>query len=434
MQSSSRSSRRNFLATSAATTSALAAGLSLSRSVHAAGSDQFKIALIGSGFRGTGAAADSMRVAKHIKLVAIADTFEYRARNARKQLQAFSADQVDVPDDRIFVGLDSYKKAIACDVDLIVQATSPGFRPLHYRAAIEAGKHIFMEKPCCVDAGGFRSMMETNKLADEKGLKVGVGLFRRHMPHYLDAMGKLHSGELGKIQFLRNYCNMKAWGAHPRQSGESEMEYQVRNWRVFDWLGGGRLVEAHCHELDIMDWAMQDHAVECNGMGGRTSLSSEPRFGQDYDHHFHEYTYADGTKMYSQSRTLDGCWEPITEHIHTDKTVIDLVGKIPITTTRDRRVERVNPYRQEHKDLLDAIWTDKPYNEGYLGATSTFTAILGREASYSGQVVKWDELAANGCDYFPKEEVTWETQPPVLPDENGRYDHAVAMPGIYKPY
>jgi len=434
MQSSSMQSRRDFLATSAVTTSALAAGLSLSRSVHAAGSDQFKIALIGSGGRGTGAAADSMRVAKHIKLVAIADAFRDKAENARKHLQAFSADQVDVPDDRIFVGLDAYKKAVACDADLIIQGTSPGFRPLHYRAAIEAGKHIFMEKPCCVDAGGFRSLMETNKLADEKGLKVGVGLFRRHMPHYIETMDKLHNGEFGKIQFLRNYCNMQSWGAFPKRPGETEMEYQVRNWRVFDWLGGGRLVEAHCHELDIMDWAMQDHAVECNGMGGRTSLSSEPRFGEDYDHHFHEYTYADGTKMYSQTRTLSGCWAPITEHIHTDKTVVDLMGKIPISRVRDRTQERVNPYRQEHKDLLDAIWNDTPYNEGYFGAISSMTAILGREASYSGKVVKWDDLVAKGCDYFPKEEVTWETQPPVLPDETGGYDHAVALPGIYRPY
>jgi predicted dehydrogenase len=434
MQSSSKPSRRDFLATSAVTTSALAAGLSLSRSVHAAGSDQFKIALIGSGGRGTGAAADSMRVAKHIKLVAIADAFRDKAETARKALQAFSPDQVDVPDDRLFVGLDAYKKAIACDADLIIQGTSPGFRPLHYRAAIEAGKHIFMEKPCCVDAGGFRSLMETNKLADEKGLKVGVGLFRRHMPNYLETMEKLHKEELGKIQFLRCYCNMSAWGGFPRKPGESEMEYQVRNWRVFDWLGGGRLVEAHCHELDIMDWAMQGHAVECNGMGGRTVLSNDPRYGEDYDHHFHEYTYADGTKMYSQSRTISSCWGPITEHIHTDKTVVDLVGKIPISRVRDRTQKRVNPYHQEHKDLLEAIWNDTPYNEGYFGAISSMTAILGREASYSGQVVKWDELVAKGCDYFPKEEVTWETQPPVLPDEDGRYDHAVALPGIYKPY
>ncbi len=433
----SHSSRRRFLQDSGVLAGAAiavwATDLSIARSAHAAGNERFNIALVGAGGRGTGAAADCLRVAKHIKLVAIADAFEDRAQMSRKALQAMFGDQIDVPDERLFVGLDAYKNALACDVDLMVQGTPPGFRPLHYRAAIEAGKHVFMEKPCCVDAGGFRSLMETNKLADEKGLKVGVGLFRRHMQPYQDAMKKLHAGELGKIQFLRCYCNMMSWGAHPRQPGESELKYQLRNWRVFDWLGGGRLVEAHCHELDVMDWAMNGHPVECNGMGYRTPASSEPRFGTDYDHHFHEYTYADGTKMYSQCRQMNGCWEPITEHIHTDKTVVDLMGKIRISNVRNRKEEVLSPYLQEHADLLDAIWTGKPYNEGWIGATSSFTSVLAREASYSGQLVKWDELAAQGPDYFPNDEITWDTKPPVLPDAAGRYDHAVPQPGIYRP-
>ena len=428
-----KTSRREFLASSAANTTALAASLSVSRSAHAAGSDRFNVALIGAGGRGTGATADCLRAAKHIKLVAIADAFQERSQMSRKLLTQFFGDQIDVPDHRLYVGLDAYQKAIACDVDMIIQATPPGFRPLHYRAAIEAGKHVFMEKPCCVDAGGFRSLMETNKRADQKKLKVGVGLFRRHMPTYLDAMKRIHGGELGKIEFMRCYCNMKSWGGLPRRPGMSELEYQLRNWRVFDWLGGGRLVEAHCHELDVMDWAMGDHPVECNGMGGRTVLTSQPRFGTDYDHHFHEYTYADGTRMYSQCRQLNGCWDPITEHIHGVDGVIDLLGKIKISNVRDREAEVVNPYRQEHADLLDAIWNDTPYNEGWQGATSSFTSILGREASYCGQVVKWDELAEKGPALFP-ENLDWDAQPPVKPDEDGNYEHLVPIPGIYRPF
>ena len=433
MSDPGRNSRRDFLTTSVASTTAFAAGLSLSRSAHAAGTERFNVALIGAGGRGTGAAADCLRVAKHIKLVAIADAFDNRAQMSRKVLQQHFGDQVDVPDERLFVGLDAYKKALVCDVDLMVQGTPPGFRPLHYRAAIEAGKHVFMEKPCCVDAGGFRWMMETNKLADQKKLKVGVGLFRRHMPTYLDAMKRVHNGDLGRIQFMRCYCNMKCWGAIPRRAGMTELEYQVRNWRVFDWLGGGRLVEAHCHELDVMDWAMGDHPLECNGMGGRTVISSSPRFGTDYDHHFHEYTYADGTKMYSQCRQLNGCWDPITEHVHGTQGVIDLLGKIKISNARNREVEVTNPYHLEHADLLDAIWNDTPYNEGWIGATSSFTAVLGREASYSGQVVKWDELAEKGPARFP-ENLDWDTQPPVKPDEDGNYEHLVPIPGIYKSF
>ena len=180
----------------------------------------------------------------------------------------------------------------------------------------------------------------------------------------------------------------------------SELEYQIRNWRVFDWIGGGRLVEAHCHELDVMDWAMQDHPVEANGMGGRQCQRGR-RFGTDYDHHFHEYTYVDGTKMYSQCRQMNGCWGPMTEHIHTDETVVDLMGKIRISNVRDRKEEVLSPYLREHSDLLDAIWNDKPYNEGWFGATSSFTSVLGREASYSGQVVRWDELSEKGPALFP---------------------------------
>ncbi|MFZ5833303.1 MAG: Gfo/Idh/MocA family protein [Planctomycetota bacterium] len=438
MHQAAKANRRDFLARSTAAGAAVAAGLSVARAAHAAGSNTFRIALIGAGGRGTGATADCLRVAQHIKLVAIADAFEDRAQLSRKSLQTMFGDQIEVPDDRLFIGLDAYQKALACDAELIIQGTPPGFRPLHYRAAIEAGKHIFMEKPLCVDAGGYRSVMETNKLADAKNLKVGVGLFRRHMGSYLDAMKKIHAGELGKIQFLRCYCNMTAWGGgRPRQAGTTEMEHQIRNWRCFDWLGGGRLVEAHCHELDIMDWAMQGHPVEANGMGGRQVTRGEMTrggmFGTDFDHHFHEYTYADGTKMYSQCRQMNGCWGPMTEHIHTDKAVVDLLGKIRISSVRDRKEEVVSPYLQEHADLLEAIWNGKSYNEGWLGATSSFTSILGREASYCGQVVNWDELAEKGSDLFPKR-LAWDADPPVLPDENGSYEYAVPMPGLYRAY
>ncbi|TWU64597.1 Inositol 2-dehydrogenase/D-chiro-inositol 3-dehydrogenase [Crateriforma conspicua] len=289
MKTREASSRRDFIGTGA---KAAAASLTLTAPhfVHAAASDEFKIVLVGAGGRGTGATADSLRVDKRIKLVAIADAFQDRAETSRKLLKERFGPQIDVPDERLFVGLEAYNDALACDADLMIHGTPPGFRPLHYRAAIEAGKHVFMEKPCCVDAGGYRSLLQTNKLADEKNLKVGVGLFRRHMPTYLEAMGRVHDGDIGKIQFMRCYCNMTAWGGGaPHVDGMSELEHQIRNWRVFDWLGGGRLVEAHCHELDVMDWAMQSHPVEVNGMGGRQAIrglvAKGGRFGTDFDHH-----------------------------------------------------------------------------------------------------------------------------------------------------
>jgi len=186
-----------------------------------------------------------------------------------------------------------------------------------------------------------------------------------------------------------------------------------------------------------MDWAMQGHPVEANGMGGRQAITAEMAgkglFATDYDHHFHEYTYADGTKMYSQCRQMNGCWGPMSEHIHTDKTVLDLLGKIRISNVRDRKEEVLSPYLQEHADLLDAIWNGKPYHEGWFGATSSFTSVLGREAAYCGQVVKWDELAARGPDWFPSR-LAWDADPPVVPDAQGSYEHAVPVPGIYQPF
>ncbi len=435
-----KTSRRNFLASTAAHTATLLAGSSFSRFAHAAGTERFNVALIGAGGRGTGAAADCLRGAKHIKVVAIADAFEDRAQLSRKTLQQYFGDQVDVPDERLFVGLDAYKKAIACDVDLIVHGTTPGFRPLHYRAAIEAGKHVFMEKPCCVDAGGFRSVMETNKLADKKNLKVGVGLFRRHMPNYLEAMKKLYDGELGRVQFQRCYCLMPGYGGAGARKEMSELEYQIRNWHVFDWLGGGRLVEAHCHELDVMNWAVGNHPVEANGLGGR-QLPDSQKYGTDFDHNFLEYSYANGSKTYSQSRFQKGVERRNSEHIHTDKTVVDLAGKIKISRARRRRKsaeERTdvsNPYRLEFTDLLDAIWNDKPYNEGWYGATSSFTAVLGREASYSGETIQWDELAEKGASHTALlEDLNWNSEPPLKPNEEGNYEHLLPVPGIYKPF
>jgi myo-inositol 2-dehydrogenase/D-chiro-inositol 1-dehydrogenase len=423
-------SRRRFLQSAGAAASA-AAALDIARCAHAAGPERLRVVLIGSGGRGAGAAADCLNVSKSVRLVAIADAFEKQARGALKRLQDARGEQVEVTDDRLFHGLDAYRKALAVEADLAILTTPPGFRPLHYRAAVEAGRHVFMEKPCCVDAGGFRSLQETNRLADQKKLKVGVGFYRRHFAHYQEAVARIHDGAIGKIQYLRCYCNMPAWGGFMRKADETEMMFQVRNWRVFDWLGGGRMVESHCHELDVMDWVMKGHPVEANGMGGR-QVCVQPQYGQDYDHHFNEYLYADGTRMYSQCRQMNKTWTLISEHVHGAKEAVDLSGKVEINEFGRR--EAVNPYHKEHQALVEAIVSGAPYNEGWHGASSSFTGILGREASYCGEVVKWDLLAQKGRALFPEGELTWNTAPPVTPDDAGKYSHAVAMPGYYKPY
>lgn len=421
-------SRRSFLKSSAILGGAAMTGLNLSRSVHAAGSDVIKTCLVGCGGRGNGAVRDNLKAAAEagikVQVVAIADAFESRARGTAENLRKeFGRDIVDLPDDRVFIGLDAYKKAIDCGVDMMINASPPGFRPYQYKYAIEAGKHVFMEKPVCVDAPGYRMVMAANKLADEKGLKVGVGLQRHHQASYIREIGEIKEGKIGDITFLRCYWNGGAiWIRRPDPS-MNELQAQVHNWYHFTWLSGDNIVEQHVHNLDVCNWVMDDHPVEANGMGGcEMRYRGDNRgVGQIFDHHFVEFTYANGVKMFSQCRQINNCWNNVSEAAHGTKGFSGCSSGPGGT----------NPYVQEHIDLLNAIVKNEKYNEGYYGANSTFTAILGRLATYSGQVVKWDD-AVQGMPALAPEITSWDQDPPVTRNEDG--DYPIAQPGVYKPY
>jgi myo-inositol 2-dehydrogenase / D-chiro-inositol 1-dehydrogenase len=433
-----RSSRRDFLKTSALGAGLAAAGtVNLARSAHAAGSDVLKIALIGCGGRGTGAAANCLNAAKllndKVRLVAVADAFEDRARGSLAMLKKEFPEAVDVSPDHVFVGLDAFQKATDCGVDMVLLGTPPGFRPPHHAYAIQKGKHVFMEKPCCTDAPGFRTLVESNKLADEKKLKVVVGLQRHHQAGYLQGIKEIHDGKLGDLRFLRVYWNGSGGGAHDigkRMPGaKDEMTFQIRNWGCFVWLYGDNIVEQHVHNLDIGNWVMckdgdprKAHPVEANGMGGRVNPGN---YGDIFDHHFVEYTYADGTKMFSQSRHIQGTWDHVAEFAHGTK------GNRGVATGGGPKLESGNPYDQEHVDLIKAIRKDEPLNEGWFGAFSSMTAVLGRMATYSGQIVRWDDAVAKGPDESP-ERLAWDALPRHLPGEDGRYPFP--MPGVYKAY
>ena len=433
-----RPSRRDFLKTSTVAAGVAATGaLGLARGVHAAGSDELKFALIGCGGRGTGAAANCMNAARLInqklRMVAVADAFEDRARSSLARLRKQHADRIDVPDDRVFVGLDAFQKAIDCGIDMVVMATPPGFRPMQYAAAVKAGKHVFMEKPCCTDAPGYRSLVETNKLADQKNLKVVVGLQRHHQAGYLQGVREIHDGKLGDIQFLRVYWNGSGGGAHdigPRpQNDPDEMTYQIRHWGCFVWLYGDNIVEQHVHNIDIGNWVMaadgdpkKAHPVEANGMGGRCNRGN---YGDIFDHHFVAFTFEGGTKMFRQSRHIPGTWNQVAEFAHGTK------GNRGVSTGGGPELESNNPYDQEHVDLLKAIREDTRLNEGWYGANSSMTAVLGRMATYSGKVVRWDEAVAKGPQESP-ERIAWDARPRHLPGPDGKYPFP--MPGVYKPY
>ena len=422
MSDAKKPSRRDFLkgTTAAAAGMALAGGLNVARTAHAAGSDELKIALIGCGGRGTGAVNDCLSSCENVKLIAIADAFANNAKESLANLKKEEsiAGKIDVPEDRIFVGFDAYEKAIAAGPDVVLMATPPGFRPIHYAAAVKAGKHVFMEKPCCVDAPGFRSLMETNKLADEKGLKVSVGLQRRHSKEFLGKVKQIQEGSLGDLILLRAYWNGGPIWVRDRQPGQTEMEYQMRNWYHFVWLCGDHINEQHVHNLDVCNWVKGDHPMTANGMGS-CHCRDNHGIGQIYDNHFVEFTYKDGSTLLSQCRQQPNTWSYVTQFAHGTKGLQELQGN------------GKDGYKQEHVDLINAIRKGDKLNDGWHGATSSFTAVLGRMATYSGQVVNWDDAVAKGPDEMPKK-FAFDADPPAMLDKNGNYPQPV--PGVYKPY
>ncbi len=439
MSEAATGSRKRFLKRGAVDLAA-AGGLSVARGAHAAGDDTIRVALVGCGGRGTGAAANCLNVRGQVKLVAVADVFEERARGAQASLKNQYGDKVDIPADRVFVGFDAYQKAVACGADLVILATPPGFRPAQYKAAVEAGRHVFMEKPCCVDAPGFRVLAEANQVAERKGLKIGVGLQRRHEPSYVETVKRIHDNALGDLLLLRVYWNMGNLWTKGRRPGDTEMMYQLRNWQYFVSFGGDHIVEQHVHNLDIANWIMakegdpqKAHPTEASGSGGRQRRDEFPDTGHVYDHHFVEFTYADGVKLLSQCRQMPGCWGAVGEMACGRTGVCNGAGTIRGPNAWNYNGPRANPYDQEHVDLIRAIRQGEKHHEGWHGAASSMTAVLGRMATYSGQVVRWDDAVAKGPSLLP-EKLTWDAKPPILPDAKGSYRHAVAVPGVYKPY
>jgi myo-inositol 2-dehydrogenase / D-chiro-inositol 1-dehydrogenase len=443
MNQSKTASRRAFLkqSTAAAAGVALAGQLSIARSAHAAGQEAIKVALIGCGGRGNGAVNDCLNADPAVRVIAVADAFEDRAQGAANRLRGQFKDRVDLPDDRVFVGLDAYQKAIAAGPDMVILTEPPGFRPRSYAAAIRAGKHVFMEKPCCVDAAGYRMLMEANALAEKNGLKVGVGFQRRHTPSRIETVKRIQDGAIGEIVLLRAYWNGGGIWIRRRQPDQTEMQYQVMNWYHFCWLSGDNICEQHVHNLDMCNWVMaagihpkDAHPAEANGMGAcvRRYSGENKGVGQIYDQHFVEFTYAGGSKMFSQCRHIPNTWGSVGEAAHGTKGTSNISDSIRADGEDWRfRGESVNAMVQEHKAVIEAMRSGAPHCEGWHGAASSMTAVLGRMATYSGNIVKWDDAVAKGTTEFPAD-LAWDAKAPVYHDENG--DYPIPLPGIYKPY
>jgi myo-inositol 2-dehydrogenase / D-chiro-inositol 1-dehydrogenase len=415
--------------TSLAAGGAVLGGLSVERGAHAQGSDTIKVALVGCGGRGSGAAAQALSTEGNVKLVAMADAFSDRLNGSYKELAAKNSAKMEVTEDRKFIGFDAYKEAIKL-ADLVILATPPGFRPIHFEEAVRQGKHIFMEKPVAVDGAGVKRVLAAAEEAKKKNLKVGVGLQRHHQLGYIETIKRLQDGTIGDIVAMRSYWNDGGVWVKDRIPGETEMQYQMRNWYYFVWLSGDHICEQHIHNLDVINWVKNAYPVRCHGMGGR-QVRTGKQYGEIFDHHAVEFEYPDGSRNFSQCRHIRGCWSSVSEHVIGTKGNCD-VGGHTITganawrLSREDRERGKNPYQQEHDDLFAAIRNDKPYNEAYNGAMSSLTAIMGRMATYSGKIIEAKEVLESAHALVPSS-YDWNGTPPTLPDENGFYP--IPVPG-----
>ncbi len=363
---------------------------------------ELTIGVVGCGGRGTGAAANALEASENTRIVALADVFQDQLDQCRQNLQSMG-DRATVADGRCYVGFDAYQALIDSDLDIVILATPPHFRPAHFRAAVEAGKHVFMEKPVAVDPPGVRTVLQAADLADEKKLCVVAGTQRRHETSYIEAMERLHRGDIGNIIAARCFWNMGGLWMKERQQDWSDMEWQLRNWLYFTWLSGDHIVEQHVHNLDVINWAMGTHPIKALGVGGRQART-DPNYGHIFDHFAIEYEYPDDRFLLSMCRQMDGCPSRVEELINgCDGKLLVRPGRATMYGENPWRFSgrNVNPYVQEHRDLHEAIEHGPRVNEGRQVAESTLTAIMGRMSAYTGQEVTWEQALESKLDLTP---------------------------------
>jgi predicted dehydrogenase len=390
-------SRRDFLRASAASTAAVA----IPSGVFAFSSASIKIGLVGCGGRGTGAVIDAANASKDVELWAMADVFADHMQGSQNTLKDNLKERYKVTPERTFIGFDAYKQLLASGVDVVILTTPPAFRPGHLKAAIEAGKHVFMEKPVAVDAPGIRSVFESSDLAKTKNLAIVAGTQRRHDVAYREAMKRIREGEMGDVVACYAYWNQGGLWMHPRKPEWSDLEWQLRNWLYFTWISGDHIAEQHIHNIDVCNWAVGKHPVKAISLGGR-QVRTNPAYGHIFDHFATEFEYDDGVKMISMCRQIDGTASRVEERIVGTKGTSNantwIKGEKPWRWDGDRP----NPYMLEHKNLFESIATGNPINEGRQVAESTLTAIMGRMAAYTGQEVTWEQALNSQENLMPE--------------------------------
>lgn len=432
MQSGPHRSRRDFVKKTAALAGTVAAGsIRLERSAHAAGSGMIKIGLIGCGGRGSGAAVNAMNAGDDIKLVAMGDLFEPYARGARDRLKEQRPQQVDVPNDRCFAGFDAYRRVLASDINVVLIAAASHFHPMFLKAAVDAGKHVFCEKPHGLDVPGLKVAMAAAEEAKRKKLALVSGLCWRYDSGVRETMNRVLGGEIGEVVAVQETYLVQPYSVRPRRPEWNEMTYQYQNWYHFNWLSGDQTSQQLIHSLDKGSWALGDRPpVTAWGLGGR-QVCVEPRFGDQFDHHAVVFEYANGVRMSAFCRDIPGCYDEVSDVILGTKGRAILPQRPHIESPRpwSYKGPKVNMYDVEHKELFDSIRAGKPLYSGDYMFTSTMLGILAQMACYTGQEITWEKAMCSQRVLGPKS-YSFEAEPPVLPDKDGQYP--TAMPGVTK--
>lgn len=432
---SRRTSRRQFLVRSTALAgTAMAGSLAIGRSAHAAGSDSLKIGLIGCGGRGSGAVVSALSVNRGAKLTAMADPFADRMENARKALKRRAGDQVAVDDDHCFADFYGYRKLLESGVDVALLAEPPHFRPMHVAACIDAGVHVFAEKPMAVDAPGVRQVLAAGEKARQKNLSFVSGFETRYSTSTREAIQRLRDGQIGDVVSIQTSYNTGPLWHRGRGADWTEMQFQMRNWYYFTWLSGDHIVEQHVHYNDLVGWVMQDKPpLSAWGYGGR-QVRTAAKWGDIFDHHAVVYEYPGGVHYYAFTRQQPGCFNGHSKLVAGTKgqmsavrgwTITDLSGKPLWTAPRQQKGSEINCF----EEMFAAMKQGKPINDSLSMARSTMSAILGRMATHGGQRVTWDEAYASKLVLAPKS-YAWDADPPVLPGPDGKYPQP--MPGVTK--
>ena len=414
-KSKTSSNRRDFLrhgtaASAAATIAVAGVHTSAAAKISTAANEVITLGLIGAGGRGTGATNDSLTINENVKLVAIADLFPEKLEPAREELSARHKDKVDVADDKMYSGLDAYKKVLAdADVDVVLLTTSPGFRPIMVSEAVEAGKHIFAEKPTCVDPTGYRLCLDAHKAAESNKTAIVTGTQYRRQSNYVEAVQMIHDGAIGDVvSATSRYCANGTW-YRSRKEGMSDAEYQMRNWMHFIWLSGDQIAEQAVHNIDVINWIMGGPPESAYGSGGSFT---RPADSEMWDNMCIDYVYPNDRTLSFMCRQIPKTKGDGGTIVYGTKGTVHISAINGGSRVFDRQGNLVkklkgniaDAYRQEHKDLIDSIRAGKPIVELTETANSSLTAAMGRMAAYTGQKVNWDFVTKKSqLDTMPKD-------------------------------